>query len=130
VASLSAAELAQRREAPVKNGARSERRMRPKVASVKLTFRRLSGVRVRELGAVGKQRFDEWAALKAKRQALDRAFERGDEWSPDFYIALANAERLAFDRFEPHVLAVLESRGDDSLAAYIARNYSKGGNGA
>jgi hypothetical protein len=104
-----------------KTGVHSERLMRPRVAQVKATFRRASGIRVADLDPAGKERLDQWAALKAKRMALDRAFEAGEEWSRDTYIAFANAERLAFDRLEPHLLALLDRGESDSLAAYLAR---------
>jgi hypothetical protein len=100
--------------------------MRPRVAQVKSTFRRATGVRVGDLGAVGKERLDQWAATKAKRMALDRAFEAGEDWSRGAYIAFANAERLAFDRFEPHLIALLDRGENDSLAAYLAAR-SNGG---
>jgi hypothetical protein len=117
---LSAAELEQRRNAALKHGTYSERRMRPRVAAVKLTFRRQTGLRARDFSPVGRMRLDLWASARAKRQALDRAFERGDEWSHELYVAVANAERLAFDRLEPHIVALLEKRGGSELERYLA----------
>jgi hypothetical protein len=106
---LSPPQLEQRRNAAVKTGVHSERQMAPRVRHAKETFLRRNKLRARDFDAIGIERLDEWVALKAKRRQLDKAAERGDDWSRETYIALANAERLALDRLEPHVLALLSS---------------------
>jgi hypothetical protein len=129
---MTAAELEQRRNAPLKHGATSPTEIDVKAATVRRRFLTQNALRVSDLDALGRARLDGWARPQAKAELLDRYFaEHGllDEGgiprpAAAIYFPALNSARLALTKLEEHLRATVRAPGAD-LDAYLATTYTE-----
>jgi hypothetical protein len=129
---MTAAELEQRRTAPLKHGGSSPTEIDVKAATVRRRFLTQNALRVSDLDALGRARLDGWARPQAKAELLDRYFaEHGllDESgiprpAAAIYFTALNSARLALTKLEEHLRTRVRPPEAD-LDAHLTTTYTE-----